>query len=185
MRRTPFPCAAILLALTSSIFAQPPPRSFMAYVRVIDFDVSRRQGIDACIVVSDDGLFRFEALPGPLQGGGKVYHGRLAPEQLSSLKSLVEDRSLLGLHSSAPRGTMVASESMQTVSLRIHRRAETQELVFMVSDGRGDLPPAARAFIPWMEHFQKTLGKPERHVQARNCTALDATPDFSPQLQKR
>jgi hypothetical protein len=80
---------------------------------------------------------------------------------------------------------MVAAEKMQVVSLRIHRQAETQELVFMISDGRGDMPPAVRAFIPWMQSFQKSLGKPERHAQARSCSGLDLTSGFSPELQKR
>ena len=55
----------------------------------------------------------------------------------------------------------------------------------MISDGRSDMPPAVRAFIPWMQSFQQSLGKPERHVAARSCAGLDATADFSPQLQKR
>jgi hypothetical protein len=184
MSHKPFSCVAIVLTFASLIFAQQPPRSYMAYVRVIDFDVSRRSGIDACIIVDDDGLYRFEASPG-LPGRIKVYHGQLSPPQLTDLKSLIEDRSLLGLHSSAPRGSMVSERELQTVSLRIHRRGETQELVFMVSDGRGSMPPSVSAFIPWIQSFQKSLGKPERGAQARDCAGLDATSNFSPQLQKR
>jgi hypothetical protein len=178
-------CAAVLFASILPVLAQHPPRSYMAYVRVIDFDVARQQGIDACIIVSDDGFYRFEDSPAPFRGRVKVYHGRLSPPQLGELKSLVADRSLLAMHSSEPRGTMLAEQKLQTVSLRIHRPAETQELVFTVSDGRGDMPPAAQAFIPWMESFEKSLGKPDRHAQPRRCAGLDDTPDFTPQLQKR
>jgi hypothetical protein len=175
--------AFVLVA--TAVLAQNAPRSYLAYVRVIDFDVSRQQGIDACIIVSDDGLYRFEDSPSPLRGGVKVYHGRLSQPQLTELKSLIEDRSLLELHSSEPHGSMMAERELQMVSLRIHRPAETQELVFIVSDGRGEMPPAAGAFIPWMGAFLKPLGKPDRRAQARRCAGLDATPDFSPQLQKR
>jgi hypothetical protein len=175
-----------MAAAMTFVSSQNSPRSYMVYVRVIDLDVSRQQGIDACIIVSDDGLYRFEDSPSPLRGGGvKVYHGRLSQPELSQLKSLIEDRSLVGLHSSEPHGSMVAERELQTVSLRIHRPAETQELVFIVSDGRGEMPPAAGAFIPWMESFHKSLGKPDHRAQARRCAGLDATPDFSPQLQKR
>lgn len=175
--------AFVLVA--TAVLAQNAPRSYLAYVRVIDFDVSRQQGIDACIIASDDGLYRFEDSPSPLRGAVKVYHGRLSQPQLTELKSLIEDRSLLELHSSEPHGSMVAERELQMVSLRIHRQAETQELVFIVSDGRGEMPPAVGAFIPWMGAFQKSLGKPDRRAQARRCAGLDATPDFSPQLQKR
>jgi hypothetical protein len=177
----------LLIAGVVSAAAQDAP-SFLAYVHVIQVNPSRNNGVDACALVGVDGRYRYETSPpvGESASHTKVYVGKLPRDAFARLKSLVHARDLRGLESSSqPRGSLLASRNYETVSLRILRAGETQEIVFTTVDGRNQMPPALEAFIPWMRDLQKSLGKPDRRAQRRGCSGLDATPDFTPQLQKR
>lgn len=178
----------VFIALVPWAGAQNAPRSFLAYVHVIQSDAAHRDGFDACVIVGTDGEYRYEIAPPadrPAAALTRVYLGHLPPAAFSEFKTLVQARELRGLSSSEPHGSLLASHSWETVSLRLHRPDETQEIVFTTVDGRNKMPPAIHAFIPWMEEFQKTLGKPDRRARPRDCSGLDASPDFAPQLQKR
>jgi len=183
-------CISLLLvAFGPRLAAQDAPRSFLAYVHVIHVDLSQNKETDACLIVGDDAQFRYEAWPG-LQGisdrrNVKVYLGRLSPDAFSQFKSLVEARELVSMQSPESHGTMLASHDYEVVSLRIHRDGASQELVFMSADDNGAMPPAVRAFVPWVEDLRKSFGRPNRRAEVRACMGLDATPDFTPHLQKR
>jgi len=170
------------------IGAQNSRPSFLAYVHVIEVDVSRQSSFDACVIVGVDGRYHYEIEPPagqPAPTNTKVYHGVLPSGAFEQFRSLVEAGELRGLRSSQPRGSLLAVHHRATVSLRIHRTRETQEIVFTTVDDRNPMPVGMFAFIPWMEGFQKTLGRPDRRAAARNCSGLDLTSDFSPELQKR
>jgi hypothetical protein len=172
----------------TALWAQTVRPSFLGYVHVIQVDVSRNAALDACIIVGADGQYRFEVEPEPGQSlinKTKVYRGYLPVTEFEQFRTMVAAPELRTLNSSHPRGSMLASRSRATVSLRIHRSGETQELVFTTVDGRNPMPPAVHAFIPWMRNLRKALGPPDRHAAPRSCSGLDLTSDFSPELQKR
>lgn len=176
------------LAAVVSATAQSSKPSFLAYVHVIQVDTSQGNGIDACAIVGVDGQYRYEISPpvGAPLSHTKVYRGKLPDEAFAHFRSLVRAKELRGIASSSqPRGSLLAAQSYKTVSLRILRAGETQEIVFTTVDSRNQMPAALEAFIPWMKGIQKSLGKPDRRAQRRGCSALDATPDFKPELQKR
>lgn len=171
-----------------SATAQSGAPSFLAYVHVIQVNTSQGNGIDACAIVGVDGQYRYEVSPpvGAPLSHTKVYRGKLSTEALVRFKSLVHAKELRGIASSSqPRGSLLAAQSYQTVSLRILRAGETQEIVFTTVDSRNQMPAALEAFIPWMKDIRESLGKPDRRAERRGCSALDATPDFTPELQKR
>jgi len=168
--------------------AQNRSQSFLAYVHVIQVDVARQASFDACVIVGVDGRYHYEIEPPagqPAPTNTKVYHGTLPPTAFDQFKSLVQAPELLHIKSSQPRGSMLATHHRETVSLRIHRSGETQEVVFTAVDDRNPMPPSISAFIPWMQELSKSLGRPDRRAAARNCSGLDLTADFSPELQKR
>jgi hypothetical protein len=173
-------------ALASLANAQNATPSFLAYVRVIEVDVARNDGFDACMIVGTDGQFRFELEP-PVgsRSSTAVYRGRLTPSKFDEFKSLVQAPELRELNSSQPHGSLLAAHRRETVSLRILRQGKTQEIVVTTVDDRNPMPPSMQAFLPWMRALPKTLGRPDRRASARNCSALDLTSDFSPELQKR
>jgi hypothetical protein len=175
-----FPTLATLAA------AQKEAPGFLAYVRVIEVDVAHNEGFDACMIVGTDGLFRLE-LESPVgsRSSTAIYRGRLAPSKFEEFKSLVQAPELRELKSSQPRGSLLAARQRETVSLRILRQGETQETVVTTVDDRNPMPPAMHAFLPWMKALPKTLGRSDRRARARNCSALDLTSGFSPELQKR
>ena len=176
------------LALVPLAVCQDSHPSFLAYVHVIQVDVARQSSFDACVIVGVDGRYHYELEPPAGQAGPsntKVYHGSLPQPAFQQLKALVEANELRGLSSSQPRGSLLAARHRATVSLRIHRTGNTQEIVFTTVDDRNPMPPSIRAFIPWMETISKSLGHPDRRAAARNCSGLDLTSDFSPELQKR
>jgi len=204
-----------ILAIVLPAIDQNPPRSYLVYVHVIHMDVARQDGVDSCLIVDDGGQFQFEESPttpeasmtgtrtgagrGTARGAGrdnptfnyfsqarpKVYRGRLAQDKFDQLKSLVEAPELVGAEPGKPPSNMVVAHQYEKVELRIHRMGETQELAFLTVDGRGPMPSAVRAFVPWMDGLHKSIGHPDHNAEPRDCTSLDATPDFNPQLQKR
>lgn len=181
-------CLAIVLTLSSVALAQTSERSFLAYVHVIEVDVASNSSFDACVIVGSDGQYRFELDPpvgNAFASDAKVFRGYLPVKTFDDFKSLVHAPELRNLKSSQPRGSLLPTHDRTTVSLRIHRARETQELVFTTVDGRDPLPPSASAFVPWMKELQKSLGKPDRRARPRNCSGLDLTKDFEPELQKR
>jgi hypothetical protein len=176
------------LAAVVSAKAQSGTPSFLAYVHVIQVDTSQGNGIDACVIVGVDGQYRYEISPpvGAPLSQTKVYRGKLPTEAFARFRSLVHAKELRGIASSSqPRGSLLAARNYETVSLRILRPGETQEIVFTTVDSRNQMPAVLQAFIPWMKDIRKSLGKPDRRAQRRGCSALDATPDFKPELQKR
>jgi hypothetical protein len=178
----------ILLATAAGADAQNKSQSFLAYVHVILVDVAHQSSFDGCVIVGADGRYHYEIEPPagqPAQTKTKVYRGTLAPTVFDQFRSLVQAPELRGLQSSQPRGSMVATRSRETVSLRIHRTGETQEVVFTTVDNRDSMPPSVGAFIPWMVELPKSLGRPDRRSAPRNCSGLDLTSDFTPELQKR
>ncbi len=177
-----------ILALCFSAAAQKQPRSFMAYVHVIDVDLAKGKNFEACVIVGDNAEFRYELWPHTptLQAHDvKVYVGKLAPDKFQEFKSLVQSPDLANFTSSHPRGSLVAQRDWQAVAFRIHRSSHTQEFDWITVDGRNPMPPAVQSFMPWVEQLHKTLGKAERRSAARACLGLDATPDFTPKLQQR
>ena len=171
-----------------SAVGQNAAPSFLAYVHVIQVDPAQNGGIDACVIVGVDGQYRYEVSPpvGEPLSHTRVYLGRLPGEAFARFKSLVHARELRGIASSSqPHGSLLASRNYETISLRILREGETQEIVFTSVDGRNQMPAALTSFIPWMKSLQKSLGQPDRRATRRGCSGLDATPDFTPQLQKR
>jgi hypothetical protein len=176
----------LLPALATLAAAQNSAPSFLAYVRVIDVDVTRNDGFDACLIVGTDGQFRFELEPpAGSRASTTVYRGHLVRNKYEEFESLVQAPELRELRSSQPRGSLLAARWRETVSLRILRHGETQETVVTTVDDRNPMPPAMHAFLPWMKALPKTLGRPDRRARARNCSALDLTSGFSPELQKR
>ena len=115
----------------------------------------------------------------------KVYLGQLEPKKLEELKSLVNAPELADVAPSPPPARSVVARGYEIVSLRIHRDKGTQELEYVLVDGRGAMPKSVRAFIPWLEGLKKAIGHPDRHAEARDCSGLDASEEFQPQLQKR
>jgi hypothetical protein len=184
-------CSLVVLLCLAAVVpatAQSRTPSFLAYVHVIQVNTSGGNGIDACAIVGVDGQYRYEMSPpiGAPRSHTKVYRGKLPTEAFARFKSLVHAKELHAIASSTqPRGTLLAAQSYETVSLRILRPGETQEIVFTTVDSRNQMPTALEAFIPWMKEIQKSLGKPDRRAERRGCSALDATPDFTPELQKR
>lgn len=184
------PCRILIFACAAAVSAsaQTSVPSFLAYVHVIQVDTSQSDGIDACAIVGVDGQYRYEVSP-PISeplSHTKIYRGKLPSEAFARFKSLVHARELRGIASSSqPHGSLLAAQKYETVSLRILRQGTTQEIVFTTVDARNQMPPVLEAFIPWMKDVQKSLGKPDRRAERRSCSALDATPDFKPELQKR
>ncbi len=193
--------------------AQSAPRSYLVYVHVTHVDMARNDGLDTCLIADDNGQFRYEQSTSPQattvggsngmgvsrgrvmgsRGGAvlygevkpKVYLGQLEPKKLEELKSLVGAPELADLGPSPPPASMVVARGYDMVSLRIHRDKGTQELEYILVDGRGAMPKAVRAFIPWMDGLKKSVGHPDHHAEARDCSGLDAGDAFQPQLQKR
>ncbi len=187
--RAPLLCRiSIFTCMAVAAAAQKTAPSFLAYVHVIQVDTSQADGIDACMIVGVDGQYRYEISPpvGEPLSHTKIYRGQLPAEAFTRFKSLVHAKELRGIASSSqPHGSLFAAQKYETVSLRILRAGETQEIVFTTVDGRNKMPAVLEAFIPWMKDVQKSLGKPDRRAERRSCSALDATPDFKPELQKR
>lgn len=176
----------LLLALLSPMAAQGPPRSFLAYVHVLEIDPSRPDQINACVIVGDDGQFRYEVTPSSeerVPANTKVYLGHLSSKPFQQLRQLLSAPALANLKSSEPRGSLLNSYRLE-VSLRIHRRDRTQELV-MIADRASNLPSSVWRFIPWMEDLRKSFGPPNKDARPRRCASLDVTPGFQPGLQKR
>ena len=183
-------CSLVLLLslVAAPSAAQTGTPSFLAYVHVIQVDTSHGNGIDACVIVGVDGQYRYEVSPpvGAPLSHTRVYVGKLPSEAFTRFKLLVHAKELRGIASSSqPRGSLLAAQKYETVSLRILRTGETQEIVFTTVDSRNRMPTPLEAFIPWMKDIRKSLGKPDRRAERRGCSALDATPDFTPELQKR
>ena len=179
-------CPLLVVAFLTPVAAQSSPRSFLAYVHVLEIDPSKPNQINACVIVGEDGQFRYEVTPSSeerVPANTKVYLGHLSAPQLQRLKQLVNSSELANLKSSEPRGSLLNSYRFE-VSLRIHRREHTQELV-MISDRPSNLPSAVWRFVPWMEDLQKTFGSPTRGTRPRSCGSLDLTAGFEPGLQKR
>ena len=179
-------CLLLVIALLTPVAAQAPPRSFLAYVHVLEIDPGKPNQINACVIVGDDGQFRYEVTPSSeerVAANTRVYLGRLSPEALQKFKHLVSAPELANLKSSSPRGSLLNAYHLE-VSLRIHRRDQTQELV-MISDRPSNLPSEVWRFVPWMEELPKTFGPPAKGALPRRCASLDVTPGFQPGLQKR
>jgi hypothetical protein len=176
----------LILAATIPLAAQAPPHSFLAYVHVLENNPAKPNQSNSCVIVGDDGQFRYEVTPSSeerVPSNTKVYLGHLNAPALQRLKQLLAAPELSGLRSSEPRGSLLDTYRLE-VSLRIHRRDQTQELV-MIADRPRNLPPSVWRFVPWMEDLRKTFGPPNKGVLPRHCSSLDVTPDFQPGLQKR
>jgi len=179
-------CSLLVFAVLTPVAAQTQPRSFLAYVHVLEINPSKPNQINACVIVGDDGQFRYEVTPSSeerVPSNTKVYLGHLGAKPLQQLKELLRSPELANLKSAEPRGSLLNSYRLE-VSLRIHRRERTQELV-MISDRPSDLPSSVWRFVPWMEDLPKTLGPPTKGAKPRRCANLDLTPGFQPDLQKR
>lgn len=184
--RARFLCLFLTILLACLASAQTSPRSFLAYVHVLEIDPSRSNQINACAIVGEDGQYRYEVTPSSeerVPANTKVYLGHLSAQALQRLRQLVSAPELAGLKSTEPRGSLLNSYRLE-VSLRIHRRDHTQELV-MISDRPSNLPSTVWRFVPWMEELGKTLGPPTKGTVPRKCASLDNTPGFQPDLQKR
>ena len=179
-------CSLVLLAPLTLLVAQTSPRSFLAYVHVLEINPTKPNQVNACVIVGDDGQFRYEVTPSSeerVPSNTKVYLGHLSATTLQRLKQLLAAPDLASLTSSEPHGSLLNSYRLE-VSLRIHRRDQTQELV-MISDRPGNLPASVWRFVPWMEDLRKTFGPPNKGVLPRHCASLDVTSDFQPGLQQR
>lgn len=184
--RASFLCLLLLFSVSSLSRAQTSPRSFLAYVHILEINPSKPNQVNACVIVGDDGQFRYEVTPSSeerVPANTKVYLGHLGAKALQQLKELLRSPELANLKSSEPRGSLLNSYRLE-VSLRIHRREHTQELV-MISDRPSDMPSAVWRFVPWMKELPKTFGPATKGAKPRNCASLDLTSSFQPGLQKR
>ena len=213
MRRLLLNALVFCVAIVALVSAQSPTRSYLVYVHVLHMDVARNDGVDTCLISDDNGQFRYEQSTSPQataiggssgmgvsrgrvmgsRGGSvlfgevkpKVYLGQLEEKKLEELKSLVNAPELADLGPSPAPSNMVVARGYDMVSLRIHRDKGTQELEYILVDGRGAMPKSVRAFIPWMDGLKKAIGHADHHAEARDCSGLDAGDEFQPQLQKR
>jgi hypothetical protein len=162
------------LFLLSAFAAQAQTRNFHVLLRTMRTTIPTQETAKACVIVQDNGQYRYEELPGfrkPTPQNSKVYVGNLSPELKKQLESLISAKELISLGTVKPaHWKMQASQSMELVSLNIRRGgASEQELNYFVADSKGAIPPPVRALLPWMQSLKRQLGAPLKDAPPDLC----------------
>src|SRR4051812_32363776 len=170
----PISIAIFLLGALSSLAAQTQPRQFHVMLRTMHSEIPTQTSTKACVIVEDDGKYRYEDLPSFTRAtpeNSKVYTGQLPEAAKRDLESLLNKRELTALGNVPPaHWATKTTREMELVSMVIHRGgAGNQELSYFVADGRGIIPPQVKAFVTWMKSLQKNLGAPVKGAQPDSC----------------
>jgi hypothetical protein len=167
--------------LFSALAVQAQTRNFHVLLRTMRTIVPTQESAKACVIVQDNGQYRYEELPSfqkPTPQNSKVYTGNLSPELKKQLQALVNEKDLISLGTVKPaHWAMQARQSMELVSLNVRRGgASEQELNYFVTDSKGAIPPPVQAFVPWMQSLKRQLGTPVKDAQPDTCKVAAEAP---------
>jgi hypothetical protein len=180
MRQLRLVIAVLLVCLLCSV-TQAQSNSFHVLLRTMKTDIRTKQSTKACVIVQDNGQYRYEELPSFQKitpQNSKVYTGTLPEDLRKQLDVLVDKKDLRDLGTVKPaHWGMRAQNNMELVSLRLRRGgAAEQELNYFVADGKGIIPPPVEAFKPWMSSLKRKLGAPLKDAQPDTCKVANETP---------
>jgi hypothetical protein len=177
----------LVLAMSASSTAQT--QSYFLMFRVAGSNLHSGKHSNTCVIVGDDGQFRLEILSQmgtPNKKNTKVFTGIMSAELHSNVKALAESESLVALGNVPPNQQMkIVKDEVHLVALRVRRHTDTQEIAYVVSDGKPEVPAPVKAFEPWLKALLESKGDVLKDAEPNSCRFLDAPPNFKPELQRR
>ena len=174
-----YSAAPILVPPATGVNRAPPALLFGMF----SFRMSGTGAHQSCMLVADDGQYRFEDRVQP--GGSKVVHnevflGRMSDEEIGQLRRILDSPSLAEIHHHEPPGGLVVRMMGDVLRLSIRRPSGVQEIVLSSNQrtsgyfysGDGDLS-LARDLLKFLGEHVENNQTPSFPASLRNdCKAL-------------
>jgi hypothetical protein len=172
-------CAATLEATAQST---PPPALLAAtasiVARVHRTLINPNTGLHAtCVVVHEDGRFRFENSQQDIQLGPagrptiKIYVDTLPEPLLKQLREIVDDQALLEIKSPVHNDQIL--NGVDQISATVPRKNGVQNFTFLDPDSRKPFDKALKPLLEWFRDVQKDIQKrklqPQKGTVSNRC----------------